>query len=154
MARSLFSAHGTDPGPSDRKKAHTRTSIMAKFIYSEIKSETNETGVESPGHKPVPASTFSLYPILLINKFPQPQIFNRSSSPFTSSNLQRYGGLPYLQNIQNVTQLQYKHWGGNPLRHQLMSLPGLNLPNCPKACESAAQLSSWARRGHLAPKCL
>ena len=28
------------PGPRDRKKAHTRTSSMAKFIYSEIKSET------------------------------------------------------------------------------------------------------------------
>lgn len=59
---------------------------MAKFIYSEIKSETKQES-NHPGTNPSPPSTFSLYPILLINKFPQPQIFNRSSSPFTSSNL-------------------------------------------------------------------
>lgn len=75
-----------------KKKEHARTSSMAKFIYSEIKSET---GVESPGHKPVPASTFSLRPTLSINNFPQPQIFNRRSSPFTSANLQcDTGGFP------------------------------------------------------------
>ena len=68
---------------------------MAKFIYSEIKSETSETGVESPGHKPVPASTFSLHPTLSINNFPQPQIFNRRSSPFTSADLHcDTGGFP------------------------------------------------------------
>lgn len=72
-----------DPGMEER---HVQApGGMAKSIYSEIKSEMKQESTH-PGTNPSPPPP-PLHPTLSINKFPQPQIFNGNSSPFTSSDL-------------------------------------------------------------------
>uniref|UniRef100_A0A452VCR3 Dynamin-1 n=1 Tax=Ursus maritimus TaxID=29073 RepID=A0A452VCR3_URSMA len=144
---SVPTAQSPAPSGQDWKQTHTRPSSMAKSIYFEIKSK-QESNHQGRTPSPPPSSVF-LCPMLSINKFPRSPIFNRTSSPFASSNLCYDTGGCLIPRIYKMLHEygMYTEEGAHPATSLCLCLaserPGRVLPSC-----------LAGQGGTCAPKCL
>lgn len=140
----LLSGHSTGSRPQRQEQEEARPSSMAKSIYFKI--NRSRITREQPRPRLLPLS----YAInKSINKFPHPQIFNKPFPhlPAPTSAMIQGAALPpeYTKCYRDTVYTL----GREPIATSLCPCQASVSPNCPKACESAAQLSVWTRGAHV-----